>query len=163
MSTYDQECWHPVPGYEDLYDVSNQGRVRRNGRVLRTLRASTGHLYVTLSKHSNKRQVAVHRIVLCAFVGPAPSGTEARHYPDRDPANNRLENLSWTTRTVNVRDRIEHETDNSGERHGMAVLNWEKVLSIRSGKYKSQRDAADALGVCRSTIYNVISYRTWRE
>jgi DNA-binding XRE family transcriptional regulator len=156
--------WLPVPDYEGLYEVSDNGQVRRNGRILKMLTSKTGHLSVTLSKAGcRKRQVNVHRLVLIAFVGQPPSGTEARHYPDRSPSNNRLDNLSWATRAVNVRDRIGHETDNTGERHGMSKLTWENVRAIREGFYTSQKEAAQALGVDQATISLVMTGKRWRE
>jgi hypothetical protein len=155
--------WLPVPGYEGLYEVSDEGCVRRQGRILKTLAAPTGHLSVTLSKQSRKRQVSVHRLVLTAFVGPPPGGMEARHYPDRDPANNRLENLSWATRLVNVWDRREHGTDNTGERHGMAVLTWEAVRSIRKSPIKNQSEIARRFGVSQWTVSTILRGEAWKD
>jgi len=51
----------------------------------------------------------VHRLVLEAFIGPAPKGTICCHN-DGDPTNNRLENLRWDTHSSNTRDAIRHGT-----------------------------------------------------
>lgn len=53
----------------------------------------------------------VHQLVLELFVGPRPRGKEARHFPDQNPANNHVSNLSWTTAVINQRDRIANGTD----------------------------------------------------
>lgn len=155
--------WRPIPDYE-AYEVSDEGQVRRNGRILKMQPLPTGHLTVSLSKHPHRKQASVARLVLLAFVGPAPSETEVRHYPDRDPANNRLENLSWATRLINVRDRIEHGTDNTGERHGMSKLTKNMVAMIReTGRTRSQRVLAEEFGVNQSTISLVLNGERWRE
>jgi hypothetical protein len=47
----------------------------------------------------------VHHLVLEAFVGLRPQGTEACHW-DGDAANNKLENLRWGTSVENKADAI---------------------------------------------------------
>jgi hypothetical protein len=54
------------------------------------------------------RQILVHRVILEAFRGPCPEGMEACHFPDPDPANNRIENLRWDTRAENYQDSLRH-------------------------------------------------------
>lgn len=70
----------------------------------------SGHLKVQLSlvdggKRAPKKYV--HTLVLIAFVGPRPLGMEARHFPDPNPANNNLANLSWATHARNMLDSKE--------------------------------------------------------
>jgi hypothetical protein len=105
----DEELWLPVPGF-DHYEVSNQGRVRSHrrggGRILRPGPSNYGHLSVVLGRGNTRM---VHQLVLFAFVGPRPPGHDARHI-DGDPANNRLENLCWGTRSENIRDAVRHGT-----------------------------------------------------
>jgi hypothetical protein len=119
------ERWVSVPGYEGLYEVSDQGRVRSLARnttsgktlaciAVRRADGKTTRLAVRLSRDGVKRLYGVHRLVLVAFVGPCPPGMQGRHFPDPDPANNRLENLSWATPLVNQRDRDIHGTHNRG-------------------------------------------------
>lgn len=116
------ERWLPIPGYEGFYEVSDHGRVRSlarvvlrsdgvlqpyKGRVLSPGRKKlTEHLFVILcgadKRHRNQQ---VHRLVLFAFVGPAPPGMVCCHWDD-DPTNNHLGNLRWDTRRENVKDAI---------------------------------------------------------
>lgn len=133
------ENWRPVVGYEGSYEVSDAGRVRsverrivqRNGhpltvrpRVLRQYDAGTGrtgHRRVRLLQAGKGRSLWVHRLVLLAFVGPPPGGTEACHN-DGDPTNNRLENLRWDTRRENALDIVRagehHEASKTHCKHG---------------------------------------------
>lgn len=114
------EAWRPVVGYEGLYEVSDHGRVRSiprvdsrgrriRGGILALTRAPSGHVGVKLSRGGVYERGKVHRMVLTAFIGPAPEGHEALH-GDGDPANNRLENLRWGTRSENIRDSVRHGT-----------------------------------------------------
>lgn len=116
------ESWLPVIGHEGLYEVSDQGRVRsipRSDRMGRSVKGGLlsrqtlngGHLLVRLHRDGVITMKLVHHAVLEAFVGPRPEGMEGCHFPDRDPANNRLENLRWDTRSSNHLDRRAHGTD----------------------------------------------------
>ena len=120
------ERWLPVPGYEGHYSVSDRGRVRsegrtitdRNGnrrkvsgRILKTRKLPSGHLSVNLAKNRKQEKRYVHRIVLEAFVGEAPPGTQACHWND-DPADNRLENLRWGTSGDNTLDMVRNGRHN---------------------------------------------------
>jgi predicted XRE-type DNA-binding protein len=118
------ERWLPVVGYEGSYEVSDTGRVRsldrswwqasrhgtlyehfKKGRVLRPGPATAGHMTVVLGRGNTR---LVHHLVLEAFVGPRPDGTEARH-GDGNEKNNRLDNLQWDTRGNNSRDKKWHK------------------------------------------------------
>ena len=109
-----------VPGYEGRYEVSDHGRVRSlsrirshgrkwQGRVLKPTPMPKGYLLVNLWFDNSKRMWLVHRLVLTAFVGPPPEGMEGLH-ADNDPANNRLDNLSWGTHSQNQFDQVVHGT-----------------------------------------------------
>lgn len=119
------ERWLPVPDYEDLYEVSDQGRVRSldrliphrwpghqgrvRGRILRATPDRTGHLRVTLSRNAARHYTYVHTLVLLAFVGPRTDGMEACH-GNGQPADNRLANLRWDTSQANKLDAVRHGT-----------------------------------------------------
>lgn len=119
--TPDVEEWRDVPGYEGLYAVSDSGQVkslartiegkrsrRVEERLLKPMVAQGGHLQVELRSGGLPRWVPkIHQLVLLAFVGPYPEGMEVRHL-DGDPANNRLDNLRYGTRSENMYDRVRH-------------------------------------------------------
>lgn len=119
------ERWQVIAGTDGAYEVSDLGRVRsvdrtvtyRDGRryrakgvVLRPSPSSDGgYPTVALSVHGKTVTRCVHRLVLEAFVGEPPAGTECRHM-DGNPQNNALTNLRWGTRLENIRDQIRHGT-----------------------------------------------------
>jgi len=102
------ETWLPVVGREGLYEVSNHGRVRSLVRsvplILSPSQTRDGHLRVQVG-HGRSRYV--HHLVLEAFVGPRPPELMCRHL-NGDPADNRVENLSWGTSAENQLDTIRH-------------------------------------------------------
>lgn len=121
----DIEEWRTIPGYEGVYEVSSIGRVRSlaridmrgrrvRARILSQWSHPSGHINVKLSLNGNSKLGKVHRLVLMSFVGPPPAEHEALH-GDGNPANNRVENLSWGTRSENQYDRVRHGT------HHMAI------------------------------------------
>lgn len=107
------ERWLPVVGYEGLYDVSDQGRVRSlfNGTRPRTRsyvlaqQSKDGYRRVYLYKDGKSTKRSVHQLVLEAFVGERPPGCETRHL-NSIRHDNRLENLTWGTRSENCKDRF---------------------------------------------------------
>lgn len=124
------EEWRPVCGWERLYEVSSDGRVRSldrvdwrgqryRGRMLTLNVKSGGYLTVGLCDNGEHRTRAIHRLVAEAFLGPRPDGCEVRHL-DGDPKNNRLANLAYGSPSENSLDRVRHGTDyNAGKTHCM--------------------------------------------
>ena len=103
------EIWKDVPSYEGRYQVSNIGNVRSFCRknapnLLKPGRSTSGHLTVALGRGNSR---CVHELVLLAFVGLAPTKHECRHL-NGNPADNRLDNLKWGTRSENIKDKTAH-------------------------------------------------------
>lgn len=104
-----------MPGWEDAYAVSDQGRVLSVRRqIIMSPQRKGGvngddYLYVNLSRKGKVTRVAVHTLVLTAFVGPRPHGMQACHWDDT-PENNRLSNLRWDTHAGNSADKERNNT-----------------------------------------------------
>jgi HNH endonuclease/NUMOD4 motif-containing protein len=120
----DTPTWLPVPGYEGWYEASDQGDVRsldraeqwgqytrrRRGRLLKANPNPAGYLQVGLCKDGGQANVAVHRVVAAAFLGPRPAEHEVRHL-NGQKTDNRAENLAWGTAKENAADRQAHGND----------------------------------------------------
>lgn len=96
-------------------------------RRLKARTAPDGYPYVQLRRRNYRK---IHRLVLEAFVGPAPAGHIACH-ADGSKRNNRLTNLRWDTPSANDRDRERHGVDTSNERNGRASITNLQVRAIR--------------------------------
>lgn len=113
------EKWLPVPDYEGIYEVSDQGRVRSIDRVVHDSRGIARRIQGRIMKPSTskywtvalsdaprpERFFRVHHLVAAAFIGPRPEGAVVRHLDDRKD-NNRLTNLAYGSQGENMRDIV---------------------------------------------------------
>jgi hypothetical protein len=188
--------WLPVVGYPS-YEVSELGQVRsvdrvkvyesrdhysgktitvtrhHRGRLLRPGPKGSGHLTVVLGRGNTR---TVHRLVLEAFVGPCPPGCESRHYDD-NPANNRLTNLRWGTRSENLHDAMRNGKKPIGEKVHNAKLSNIQVVEIKKrinnrpkypvGKYDRSLESFASIGahygVSGDVVRMIARGRTWRH
>jgi hypothetical protein len=170
------EQWKDVVGFPG-YEISDQGQVlSRRGRhrpptLLKPLETSVGgYRYVRLyDLDGGSSNVRVHRLVLEAFIGPAPEGMEGRHL-NGDPADNRLTNLCWGTPLENADDKRAHgtvssQTGHAGEEHRAAKLTEEIVITIRARHASGdpQKFLADEFGVAPCTVSQIVNRRTWQH
>jgi hypothetical protein len=122
------------------------------------------HLRVRLYRERKGYRLQVHRLVLEAFVGPCPPGMECRHFPDRDPTNNRLENLRWGTAVENVNDTWLHGTRAKGSRVAQSKLTEADVRRIRELLAEGrlcQREIGELFGVASSSIASIKNRKAW--
>ena len=172
------ENWKSVPGWEGWYEVSDAGRVRSlprqstangapawyEGRLLSASRLKNGYMQVSLSRPGERCYAYVHKLVLLAFEGPPPDGTEVCH-ADGTRDNNSLSNLRYGTRSENARDRIAHGRGPDGkkirgENNGVARLTEADVRRIRAMPGTLKEIAAE-FGVHFGTIHCIKSGKTW--
>ena len=110
-----EEIWKDIEGYEDLYQVSNMGRVRRltrnrrgknnslnpiQGRILK-LETSSGYKRIRLYKNNKGKHFQIHRLVAMAFI-PNPDNLPQVNHKDENRINNRVDNLEWCTQEYNI-------------------------------------------------------------
>lgn len=95
--------WKDIKGYEGLYQVSDEGNVRRilkSGNT-KQVKCKDGLYYtVSLSKNGRYKSFNVHRLVAEAFLDRPEGKTEVNHI-DGDKHNNNLSNLEWVTQQEN--------------------------------------------------------------
>ncbi len=112
------ERWADVLGYEGIYEVSDEGRIRslprvvcdgshRAGRELRSHIASNGYAMVTLCRGGHEKSQTVHRIVAEAWCVRKNDTDEVCHN-DGNRENNAASNLRWDTHRENMRDQVKH-------------------------------------------------------
>lgn len=176
MQSLHIEEWRPVPipEYAEIYEVSNLGRVRRAraytgprkhraaGSIISPWVAGKNYLAVGLWHEGKQTKHYVHRLVLLAFVGPAPSGTEACHR-DGNKSDNRASNLRWDTHLINVQENDEQGKRPKGETHPQAKLTAANVLAIRHRVSLGETHTSLAIehGVSAATVDDLMAGRTW--
>lgn len=98
------EIYKDIEGYEGLYQISNEGRVKsiRFGkeRLLKPKTERKGYLRVDLSKDGKQKSCLVHRLVAMAFI-PNHTNLPQVNHKDEDKTNNRVDNLEWCDCTYN--------------------------------------------------------------
>lgn len=170
------EKWKSITGACG-YEVSTHGRVRSlprvnfmgrkyTGRVLLGWRGALGHKYVHIRfDDGEEHKPLVHRLVLEAFVGQAPIGTEGSHL-DGKPENNCLDNLVWEDHISNETRKKSHGTLRWGGSHQNSKLNDLQVRVIRrcKGGQKhgiSYAELARIFGVHKKTIAKTARGAAW--
>lgn len=94
--------WRPIPGYEGLYEVSNDGQVRSLFRYKKVLKPHLrgGYHNFQLWKDKTGKYIGAHRLVAMAFI-PNPYGLPYVNHKDECKLNNNVENLEWCTPEYN--------------------------------------------------------------
>lgn len=129
-SDKDREQWRPIPGWEELYSVSDHGRIRSEDRVVVTSHGVTrrvsgrilvgsrhphGYVQVRLQSEDRQEWVRMHRVVALVFIGE-PTGPMVLHRDD-DPGNNHVSNLAYGDASENALDKVRNGHFRNGTSH----------------------------------------------
>lgn len=144
--------WRDIPDF-DMYEVSDEGQVRRKAQILKPGSIPTGHLTIALCRGKGKpKSMYVHRLVAQAFLDN-PNNKPLVNHKNGDPKDNRLDNLEWSTYSENNT----HAYRSNGRRAAIELKvvavddNGELVMSFRS-----IADAARVVGVTPHAIWSAI-------
>jgi len=153
--------WKQIKNYEDLYWISDDGRVKSRRGLRRLQTDKYGYKKVILSKNGKKKNHLVHRLIAEAFIENPFSKSEVNH-KDGVKTNNLVENLEWATfeenRTHSLKIKI-HKWP-SGENNPRAKLTEENVIEIRASDL-SVKALAELYGVARTTVYAILNHERW--
>ena len=118
------EEWRDVAGYEGLYQVSSEGRVKSlertfinnsgrkrtvKERILKPGADRGGYLRIDLCASGKQKMFSVHRLVCQAFHDNPENKLDVNHI-NENKTDNRACNLEWSTRKENCN----HGTRNVG-------------------------------------------------
>jgi DNA-binding transcriptional regulator YiaG len=161
-----EEYWFPITGYEDEYQVSDRGRVRRNDRVMSLGVHRCGYMKLCLTKNGETKTFMVHRLVAESILGtPFKDGLVVNH-KDGCKSNNFSSNLEWVTYKENTAHAIETGLfKQKGSKHYKAKLSESQVVDIKSLRQSGMmlKDLAAEFGVSMSTINSIAKGRTWKH
>jgi len=101
-----KEIWKDVIGYENLYQISNLGRIKNNrGKILKLKTDTNYYLSIRLSKLNRKKYYLIHRLVATHFL-PNPQNKSEIDHIDTNRQNNCVSNLRWVTKKENRNNPI---------------------------------------------------------
>lgn len=178
------EEWKDIKGYEGLYQVSNEGRVRSldryvNGRNCQVLRKGRirkfkidkkGYLLVCLSISNIEKTYKVNRLVAEAFI-ENPDNLPCTNHKNCIPSDNRVENLEWCDYTYNNHygGRIDKARQKMINNPRISKVVYKYTLDGKFiGKYPSANEAQRDMGIdkskgvsmcCRGIIPSYKGYR----
>lgn len=143
------EIWKDIKNYDDLYQVSNYGRVKRLGvyrtsaryykkgryyptKIMTSSIGKHGYCCVQLFDYSGSfKTIRIHRLVAEAFI-PNPKNKPQVNHKDGNKENNCVNNLEWCTNGENGK----HAWDNNLRTKNFGKDNYisRKVLQYTSDK-----------------------------
>ena len=110
-----KEIWKDIEGYEGLYQISNQGRIKalnfaRSGKegIVKQQLNEQGYNVVYLSSNNEKRRFAVHRLVAITFI-PNLENKPCVDHINTIKSDNSVENLRWVTHKENCNNELTKE------------------------------------------------------
>ena len=142
------EIWKNVKDYENLYQVSNLGNVKRNNKILKPHLNAKGYCRVTLCKDGIRTKFTIHRLVAEQFI-PNPDDKPCIDHINTDRTDNRVENLRWVTHLEN------NNNTNSKYKNSIPVLQFSLDGELVR-KWESIRDVEKEIGIKNGTISNCI-------
>lgn len=163
------EVWMDVPGYEEYYEVSNQGRIRSLDRTVLTKNGQErfykgqifegsdvkGYKIVCISRDGKQERFYIHQLVAMTFLNHTPNGnTLVIDHVDGDKLNNRVDNLQIVTHRQNLsschrKDRNTLTSEYIGVSYNKATQKWEAGIKFKGkkiglGYFNNEIDAAKA-------------------
>jgi hypothetical protein len=126
------EEWRDVVGYEGLYKVSDHGRVRRDGRILKPILGNHGYHYNTVSKDGVVTKIDIHRLVAFVFI-PNPESKPCVDHIDGNPLNNHASNLRWVTQSENQWNR-KSKAKHKGVSWDLHRHKWRTQIAIKKNR-----------------------------
>ena len=159
-----KEIWKTIPGFEGLYEVSTQGRVRSldkyvnsrwgckrliKGQIIKPIEHYNGYLFVSLYYQRKQIIKSVHRIVAETFISN-PDNKPCIDHINTNRQDNRIVNLRWCTPKENEANELtkaKHINGNNAKKVNQLTLDGELVRVWLSGREITRELGFDNRGI----------------
>lgn len=144
----------------DDYEITRDGKVinKQTGHTLAPQPNGKGYLRVSIGK----KLMFIHRLVAEKYI-PNPENKPQVNHKDGNKLNNCIDNLEWVTNQENRNHAVDNDLQVTGEKCSWAKLTEENVKEIRANPGYENEYWARKFKVSRSTISDVVNYRTWKH
>ena len=155
------EEWRPIKDYENIYEVSNLGRIKsiKTNKILHNC-LHNKYLVVCLCKNGCRKSYRVHRLVAEAFL-ENPENLPYINHKDEIKTNNNVVNLEWCDAKYNVnygtaiQRRIQKQINSPLRSKSIRCLD---LKTKKNSFYPSIREAARQLGLNQSSTGRAMKY-----
>ena len=162
--------WKPIRGFEDRYEVSDDGRVASIRYHQMDIRQDLkpydvrGYKIFVLQKNARREARQAHIIVAEAFVGKRKTGFQVNHI-DGNKSNNRASNLEWVTASENIKHSYSIKLHSQkGENNAATHLANKSVSEIKRlvrEKKITQRKIAEMFNISPAAVCMIGKGKTW--
>lgn len=156
------EFWKDIKGYEELYQVSNLGRVKSLERKVKRLNSTYsvtekilkhapnlhGYFTVSLWKNNKGKTLSIHVLVAIAFLKHKPNGYNlVVDHIDENRQNNNVLNLRLVTNRFNTtRNQFNYSSEYVGVHWHKSYNKWQSIININGkpkylGRFENEHDA----------------------
>lgn len=144
----------------DDYEITRNGKVinKHTGHTLAPQPNGKGYLRVSIGK----KLMFIHRLVAEKYI-PNPENKPQVNHKDGNKLNNCVDNLEWVTNQENRNHVVDNDLQVTGEKCSWAKLTEENVKEIHANPGYENEYWARKFKVSRSTISDVVNYRTWKH
>ena len=145
----DIEIWGKIKNYENLYEISNHGKVKsvkriikrkKNGdlpikeRILKPTINIGGYKTVALSKNNKRKIIPIHRLVAQTFISN-PKNLPCVNHKDENKLNNCVDNLEWCTVKYNnnygsKKDKISKKVIQYDKNKNI-IKEWNSIIDVQ--------------------------------
>jgi len=179
------EEWSDIAGFEDCYQISDNGNMRSKDRTVtdangvnRNFKSKPVRIWVkdghyckvSLSKGNIKKSFTVHRLVAIAFI-PNPLNKITVNHIDGNRHNNHVSNLEWATYNENMQhaydtgllENCTYLKGNKGEKHPYSKLtpmDIEMIKCLHNGGFNYPQ-IAPKFNVHSTHIGLIVKNKSW--
>lgn len=162
------EQWKDIKGYEGLYQISDEGRVKslyfKKEKILKP-HVTKGYLTVRLYKNKIGKDYYIHCLVMDTF-NPTDDNNLERNHIDENKFNNKLNNLEWVAHKENINkgtviSRIaeSQKGEKSSRSKQVLCIELNKIFgSLREAERELKIPATNISKACRGIYKTAGSY-----